>query len=88
MRVVIIKEDDTVIVDGERRTVDCSGLPPDFHALQWYGVSGEIEYATAQCEHCGARSKKANAVISDLAPYQPYVDAWKEAKADAAGPEN
>lgn len=83
MRVTIIRSDNTVIVEGERQTVDCSGLPKDFHALQWDGAHGEIEYDATRCTHCGARSKKGNSLISDLTPYQPYIDGWKAAKAKA-----
>lgn len=88
MRVTIIKDDNAVIVNGERHTVACTDLPADFHALQWDGTSGEVEYRATRCEHCSARSKKGNALISDLAPYQKYVDAWLAAKgaADAARP--
>jgi len=73
MRVTIIKDDNSVIVDGVRRTVDCTDLPADFHALQWYGTEGEVEYALV------GKSKKPNEIISSLAPYQKYVDAWQVA---------
>ncbi len=33
-----------------------------------------------QCDHCGVRSKKGNDLITDLAPYQAYVDGWYAAK--------
>lgn len=100
MKLTIIKEDNAVIVDGERHTVDCSDLPADFHALQWDGAYGEIEYTAARCVHCGARSKKGNASIAGLELYQKYVNEWAVAKAiadtarieaekqaDAAGPQ-
>lgn len=83
MRVTIVKDDNIVIVDGEACAVDCSQLPTNFHALQWSGEHGEVEYASVRCNHCGGRSKKANEVVFDLAPYQPYVDAWQLAKAAA-----
>lgn len=76
MRFTIIKDDNKVLVDGVARTVDCSSLPPDFHALQWDGVDGEIEHRMTRCDHCGARSKKGNVLISELSPYQIYIDAW------------
>lgn len=77
MRVTIIKSDNAVIVDGERHTVDCSGLPADFHALQWDGTQGEVEYQVTRCEHCSARSKKGNAIITELEPYNALLDAWR-----------
>lgn len=84
MRVTIIRDDNTVVVQGERHTVDCSTLPTDFHALQWDGASGEVEYRMVKCDHCGGRNKEPNLRISDLAPYQPYIDAWGVAKAEHA----
>lgn len=83
MRVTIVKDDNAVIVNGERHTVDCSSLPADFHALQWDGEHGEVEFMPTRCTHCGARSKKGNAILSDVTPYQPYIDAWHAAKAVA-----
>jgi hypothetical protein len=83
MRVTVVKDDNTVIVDGERHTVDCSSLPSDFHALQWDGDRGEVEHVATQCEHCGVRSKKGNELISDLSPYQSYIDAWHVVNAEA-----
>lgn len=73
---VIVREDNRVIVDGVSRTVNCSSLPADFHALHWDGVTGEIEYSAVRCPHCGTTSKKLNTVTKDVTPYQLYVDAW------------
>jgi hypothetical protein len=86
MRVVIIKDDNAVNVDGVRRTVDLGDLPADFHAMQWYDTWGEIEYRMVNCEHCGGRNKKPNLVTGDLSPYQKYVDAWhvEDARVKAA----
>jgi hypothetical protein len=84
MRITIIKDDNTVGIDGEFHTVDCSTLPADFHALQWSGVRGEVEYRVTRCEHCNAQGKKGNVDITDLTSYQKYVDAWRVAKAGAA----
>jgi hypothetical protein len=83
MRVTIVKDDNMVSVDGRAYAVDCSDLPAAFHALQWDGMAGEIEYAALRCEHCGVRSKKGNETITDLAPYQKYVDKWQTARVEA-----
>lgn len=80
MRVSIIKDNGTVNVDGEAYAVDCTSLPADFHALQWDGTSGEIEYRMTVCSHCNARSKKPNLFINDMTAYLPYVDAWTVSK--------
>lgn len=80
MRVTIVKDDHIVIIDGEGYGVDCSKLPETFHALQWDGQRGEVEHRAMTCAHCNVRSKKGNEIITDLEPYQPYVDAWRLAK--------
>lgn len=80
MRVAIIREDNAVNVDGVRYAVDCSTLPADVHAVQWNGVSGEVEYSLVGCDHCGGRSKKPNEFIKDFSPYDGYVHAWAAAK--------
>ena len=41
----VVKEDSTIYIDGEGiGGCDMSGLPDDFHALQWDGSDGHIEY--------------------------------------------
>ena len=41
----VIKPDQKIYKDGEAITgCDMSGLPDDFHALQWDGSDGHIEY--------------------------------------------
>lgn len=77
MRVTIIKDDNAVYLDGSSRRVDCSMLPSDFHALQWYGTWGEIEFVTDVSQ--APPQRKPNQVIRDLEPYQALIDAWKGA---------
>ena len=83
MRVSIVKDGNTVNVDGERHEVDLSSLPANFHALQWDGASGEIEYAMVFCEHCGTRGKRPNETITDFTPYMVHLNGWYAAKAKA-----
>ena len=71
MRLTIIKEDNGVYVDGEFLSVDCSELPSNFHALQWNGLSGHIEFVN---------NIKPPEPISDVTPYQIYIDRWNIAK--------
>ena len=40
----IIKPDNNIAEDGVWRTVDCSGLASNVHAVQWDGSAGWIEY--------------------------------------------
>tara|TARA_R100000808_G_C2124127_1_gene134730 strand:+ start:490 stop:753 length:264 start_codon:yes stop_codon:yes gene_type:complete len=43
----VIKDDSAIYQDGEGILgCDMSGLPDDFHALQWNGSEGHIEYKT------------------------------------------
>ena len=47
MNITIIKDDHTVYEDGVAvMGVDLSDLPADFHALQWDGKVGHIEWKT------------------------------------------
>ena len=42
----VIKSDTAIYKDGESiGGCDMSGLPEDFHALQWDGSNGHIEYS-------------------------------------------
>jgi hypothetical protein len=73
MRVTIIKDDNTVYVDGVAVSIDCSALPPDFHALQWDSASG-----TGEIEHEAIDGKrKPNLAIDSLGPYQVFLDTWR-----------
>lgn len=41
----VIKSDKAIYLDGNAvKDCDMSGLPDDFHALQWDGKKGHIEY--------------------------------------------
>jgi len=73
MRVTIIKNDNAVYVDGVAVSIECSALPPDFHALQWDDASGagEIEHETVDGQ------RKPNLAIDSLGPYQVFLDTWK-----------
>lgn len=80
MQFTIIRDDNCVSIGGETYVVDCSALPADVHAVQWSTFGGEIEYRMTVCEHCKVRSKKPNEQVSDMAPYEPYMHAWRLAK--------
>jgi len=80
MRVTIVKDDKLVMVNGELHHVDTAALPDDFHALQWDGTHGEVEYRATRCAHCGVLSKKPNEIVTNITPYQPHLDAWAAAK--------
>ena len=42
-RLVIIREDGFMSINGRGLTIDLADMPPDLHAVQWYGAEGHIE---------------------------------------------
>lgn len=62
MRVTVIPEDRTILIDGAPLVFDFAA-DPAIHAIQWHGNHGEIERVGGS-EH-----------ISDVAIVQPYIDA-------------
>ena len=66
MRVTIIADDGKVGVDGVFRAVDLAALDPKIHAVQWDGAKGHIEY----------KDRSPETVLTDISPYQFFVDAW------------
>lgn len=45
MRLIAMQDSNTVTVDGETRRVTWSQLLPEgWHAVQWYGSNGELEF--------------------------------------------
>lgn len=74
MRVSIIPEDGSVIKDGVGHLdLDLSFIDPAVHAIQWYGVEGEIEWQDERGHNV------RNETINSLAPFQAALDAWQVA---------
>jgi hypothetical protein len=67
MRFTIIKNDNMVYINGIGKEIDCSELPEDFHALQWLGETGWIEFKD---------NYKVAEPIEDISNYQKYIDNW------------
>lgn len=81
MRLTIVKSDGVIAVDGVALLgFDLSALPADFHALQWYDTYGDVESVDPQT------GQHMNAAIYDVAPFQPYVDAWLQKKNEIDNP--
>lgn len=72
IRMTIVKDDNIVGIDGIFYSVDCSHLPENFHALQWYGNEGEVEWKGIP--------KPQNTIINSLDDYMVYVSMWNDAK--------
>lgn len=79
MRVSIIRDNATVTVDGVCYAVDVSELPSYFHAIQWDGSKGHIEFGLdAEGRHL------PNLSLIDFKPYDFLVDRWNMENAKAA----
>jgi hypothetical protein len=73
-RVMIIREDNNVTIDGVGANVDCSSLPEDIHAIWFDGDDGTIEYVP--------NPPRPQDKPTDIAPYQHLLDAWKVKRAE------
>jgi len=61
----VIKADTAIYKDGESiGGCDMSGLPEDFHALQWDGSDGHIEYSEVT---------KANLIVSSKSEIESAI---------------
>jgi len=67
----IIKQDNAVYINGIMKQVDCSSLPENFWALQWYDTWGEIEYS--------GTPRPQNVMIQNIDAYKAYFVAWNKA---------
>ena len=71
MKLSIIREDKTVIKDGEGFVVDnLDWLDVKIHAIQWDNDKGEIEYGDGS----------ENTLITDITPYNQSLTDWQTAK--------
>lgn len=68
MRVTVIFEDMSVVVDGVGRTVTMPAYDPNWHALQWYGQHGTIEVKVGD---------RIWLETDELV--QPFIEAWEAA---------
>ena len=84
MKLTIIRDDNSVYIDGISRIIDCSSLDPSIHAIQWNGQKGMIEYVDSDPFDGKMPAPKP---ITDITSYQYLIDAWNavaEAAAKAA----
>lgn len=79
MRVSIIVEDGTVVIDGESISgLDLSSVPNNVSAMQWYDTYGEVEYFSSLIDE--VMTKPVNTLIQALVDYQFAIDAHAVAK--------
>lgn len=75
MRITVIRENGTVLIDGKGYTgVDVSSMPSDVLAMQWYGDFGEEEPLFQDV-------KPPNVRINNLDAYSKIIENWNIAKA-------
>lgn len=75
MRLTVIIEDATVIVDGDARTVTLPTHDANWHAIQWYGTHGTIEVKLGE-----------RIWLESDAALAPFVAAWEAAAPPAPPP--
>lgn len=71
--ITIIRPDNSIVIDGIGREVDCSSLPAYVKAIQWTRVSGWIEFVQD-----GKGQFLPNLTIADFAPYNYLIEKWTE----------
>ena len=72
MKLTIISDDKTVIIDGVYKYLENLVIDANIHAVQWYDTWGEIEYRSTR------EGKPANEIIEDISPFQNVIDLWNE----------
>lgn len=68
-RVTIIVPDKVVTVDGNSLELPDEEFPADVHAVQWYGETGEIEWADMVTP---------NTTITNLEQFAPLLKAFDD----------
>lgn len=71
MKLTIISDDKTVIIDGVYKYLENLVIDANIHAVQWYDTWGEIEYRSTR------DGKPQNEVIEDISPFQNIIDLWQ-----------
>ncbi len=74
MQVTIIKPDNYIVVNGRgTMSVDLSSMPDGVRVVQWHDGKGEIELT--EVGSITGREYPVNQAITDIALYQPLIDA-------------
>lgn len=72
MRLTVVFDDNIIGIDGTFYRVELIDKP--YHAIQWYGTYGEIEFRNYA---------RPNLKFYDEKIIEPYVALWEQAKADS-----
>lgn len=74
-RMVIIREDGFMSINGRGLTLDLSDMPTDLHAVQWYGAEGHVE-----------RIGQMNQPIDALGDFITWIERWQARGAELDAP--
>jgi hypothetical protein len=74
VEILISRTNNRVYVDRVSREVDLSDLPSYIRFVHWDGAAGRITFLNSDQDEY-----YPDMPISDFAPYQKYVDAWRAA---------
>lgn len=74
-RLIIIREDGFVAINGRGLTIDLSDMPADLHAVQWYGAEGHVE-----------RIGSANEAITGIGDFITWIERWQTRAAELDAP--
>lgn len=71
-RLTIIKSDNAVGIDGVFLKIDCSSLPANFHAMEFFEEtsSGNVQYS--------GNPRPPNIEITEIGEYASFFDTWKQ----------
>lgn len=68
-RITIIPSDNVLLVDGEARIINMTGIDPKIHAVQWFNTIGEIEF----------NDRTPHQEITSITPFQSFIQLWIDA---------
>jgi hypothetical protein len=78
MRITVIPQDKTVVIDGESYGgINLSNLDSNIHAIQWYDTDGEVEIKDARGRMVENRE------ITSFDEFASVILLWEEAKLKA-----
>jgi hypothetical protein len=81
MRITVIVEDKTVIIDGESYSdIDMSSISPSIHAIQWYGDYGFLEIVDNDSDV--EYDIIDNVRIESFQDYRHLIKLWEAKKAE------
>lgn len=74
-RLIIIREDGFMSINGRGLTIELADMPSDLHAVQWYGSDGHVE-----------RIGQINQPINTLGEYISWIERWQARAAELDAP--